>query len=93
MTLKNKYQRNYGPNCVEKQLQASENDVKLSRKSNKPYFMEKYNIKYKDIALYFGYNSANSFNNASRKLDILNEIAKIIVIIEKHNNKKSVYNT
>lgn len=82
-----KYQKNYQPNCIQKQYQASENDVKLKRKRNIPKFMKKYNIKYKDIAEWFGYISANSFNNASRKQEIINGIESIIDHIESYIKK------
>ena len=77
-----KYHKNFRPSAVQKQFQASENDVKLSRDRNIPAFMKKYNIKYKDIAEYFGYLSANSFNNAHCRQDILNGIEEIIGIVE-----------
>ena len=77
-----KYHKNFRPNAVQKQYQASENDVKLKRNRNIPDFMKKYDIKYKDIAEYFGYSTANSFNNAHCRQDILNGIEEIIRIVE-----------
>jgi hypothetical protein len=83
-----KYNKNFQPNAVQKQYQATENDVKLKRKRIKPTFMTKYNISYSDVADMFGYSSANSFYNAHCRVDIINGIGQIIERIEQFNKKQ-----
>ncbi len=83
-----KYIRNFIPNATQKQYQASEAGIKLKRNKNKPEFMKRYKLSYADIANMFGYNTANSFYNASRRQDIINGVEAIIEHIEKYDRKK-----
>jgi hypothetical protein len=77
-----KYNKNFQPNAVQKQFQANESGIKLKRKRNKPEYMAKHNLSYSDIANMFGYSSANSFYNASRRKDIMNGVKQLIKHIE-----------
>lgn len=44
--------------------------------------LKKYNISHRDIANAFGYSSDISFNNSSRKVNILNGVSTIITLVE-----------
>jgi hypothetical protein len=80
--MKRKYQRNGMPNAINRQYQASEAEVKLKRKSNKPDWMSKYKITYANIAEAFGYSNANSFYNAHCREDIISGVEWLIGVIE-----------
>lgn len=82
-----KYQRNFQPNAVQKQSQATEYGVKLKRKNNKPEFMKKYHLTYAEIADMFGYSDANSFYNAARREDIMSGVKDLIRYVEEFNKK------
>lgn len=78
-----KYYKNGKPNALNIQYQASENGVKLKRKRYKPEFMVKYKLTYAEIAEAFGYSSANSFNNAHCRQDVIDGLETIIKKIER----------
>ena len=76
--------KNYQPNAIQRQCQASENGIKRTRKYVKPEWMKKYKLTYSQIAEYFGYNSSNSFHNAARKQQIIDGIEAIIAHIKQN---------